>query len=333
MKAIQRVTTAVLVLLTLAGGRAIAQDSDAYNEKMREGDRFVERHQYEQALQAYKRAFAVTKKSSAEAALAMALAYRGLGAWKNALDAAGDALKLAGDDSTRQAQAHSARGSALFALSQKPGDKKMQEAETEFRAALTANGAQWPARYNLAMTLMKLDRDDEGLREMQIYVDRAPAGTDTSYAKRIIADPRLAHVTFAPNFSFTSRAGDFFSLDTLKGKIVVLDFWGSWCGPCVSSVPGMIRLHKQFAEQPVVFLGIADDRQRDWERFIDKNKLDWPQYLDESRTVLHQFTITGFPTYIVLDGDGIIRLRKMGYNPGMDRQIEDAIKDALKRNP
>jgi thiol-disulfide isomerase/thioredoxin len=333
MKMIQRLTTAGLVLLTLAGARAGAQDGDAYNEEMRRGDRFVERRQYQLALDAYKHAFALTKKSSSEAALAMAVAYRGLGAWKNSLDAASDALKLAGEDSKRQADAHNVRGSALFALSDKPGDKKMREAETEFRAALAANATLASARYNLALTLMKLDRDEEGLREMQIYVDRAPGGTDTTNAKRILADPRRAHVTFAPDFSFVSREGHFFSLDALKGKAVLLDFWGSWCGPCVKSVPDLVRLHKKFAEQSVVFLGIAKDQQPAWERFIDRNKLDWPQYLDESQTILHDFKITGFPTYIVLDGEGIIRWRSMGYAPGNEHAIENAIKDALKREP
>jgi len=333
MRAVERLTTAAVLVLTLLPGAARAQDANAYDEQMREGERQIARHDFPTALENYKRAFAASKKTSAEAALGLAAAYRGLGDYKRVVDAAGDALKLAGDNRRLQADAHNLRGSALFALSEKPGDKKLQEAETEFRAAVDANDALPAARYNLAMTLFKLDRDDEGLREMQTYVDRAPAGLDVSKAKAILADPRRAHFTFAPEFSFTSRDGEDFSSDGLKGKTVVLDFWGSWCGPCVASMPDMIKLHKKYAEQGVVFLGIAKDKQQDWERFIDKNKLAWPQYLDAGNRVLHQFAITGYPTYIVLDGEGIVRLRKMGYGRDTDGQIEKAIKDALKRPP
>jgi thiol-disulfide isomerase/thioredoxin len=180
------------------------------------------------------------------------------------------------------------------------------------------------------MTLFKMDRDDDALGEMRTYVDRAPATSNTSNAKRIIADPRRAHATFAPDFSFTSRDGQFFSLDELKGKTVLLDFWGSWCGPCVNAVPGLVRLHKEFAEQPVVFLSIAQDKRADWQWFVEKNKLEWPQYLDESGTILHQFAITGFPTYIVIDGEGIVRWRTMGSRPITEHAIEIAIKGALK---
>jgi len=329
--AIQRVTTGSLLLLTLGAPYAAGQANGAYDEQMREGDRQIARHDYRSALDNYKHAFELSKKTSAEAALAMATAYRGLGDHKHVLDATGDALKLAADNLRLQADAHNLRGSALFALSDKPGDKKLQEAEKEFRAAIDANGALYSARYNLATTLFKLDRDEEALREMREYVDRAPAGTDTSKAKAIIADPRRAHADFAPEFAFTSREGESFSNEELKGKTVVLDFWGSWCGPCVASMPDMIKLHKKYAEQGVVFVGIAKDREQDWTTFLEKHKLEWPQYLDAGNRVLRQFAITGYPTYIVLDGEGMVRLRKMGYGRDTDGQIEKAIKEALKR--
>jgi thiol-disulfide isomerase/thioredoxin len=330
MRTVDRLTTAAVLVLTLGVGSLRAQNN-AYDEQMREGDRQAARHDFRTALDNYKHAFELSKKTSAEAALAMATAYRGLGDHKHVLDAAGDALKLAGDNLRLQADAHNLRGSALFALSDKPGDKKMQEAEKEFRAAVDTNGALYSARYNLAMTLFKLDRDEEALGVMREYLDHAPAGIDTTKAKAILADPRRAHADFAPDFAFTSREGQTFSNDELKGKTVVLDFWGSWCGPCVASMPDMIKLHKKYAEQGVVFLGIAKDREQDWTKYLDKNKLEWPQYLDTGTKVLRSFAITGYPTYIVLDGEGIVRLRRVGYGPGRDGEIEKAIKDALKR--
>jgi thiol-disulfide isomerase/thioredoxin len=89
----------------------------------------------------------------------------------------------------------------------------------------------------------------------------------------MIEDPRRARAVFAPDFSFTSKDGEFISSDDLRGKTILLDFWGSWCGPCVKAAPGLVRLHKKFAEAPVVFISVAEnDRPEAWAAFIEKNK-------------------------------------------------------------
>src|SRR5262249_53796734 len=80
--------------------------------------------------------------------------------------------------------------------------------------------------------------------------------------------------TFAPDFSFTSKDGELISLENLKGKTVLLDFWGSWCGPCAMAAPGLVKLHQKFAEQPVVFISIAEhDQESQWSRFIEQKKM------------------------------------------------------------
>jgi thiol-disulfide isomerase/thioredoxin len=332
MKAIQRVTTVAAVLLTLTSQSVAAQQPPAFEELMRKGDQAMQHRQYEEAAQAYRKAYAISKKSSFDAAAASGLAYRALGDPKGALDMAGDALKLAGQDPHQQAQAHNLRGSALYALSAKPDDKHMKEAEAEFRAALAAEDGFQPARFNLGAALLRQNRDEDGLHELNIYVEKAPGGPDAGRAKQLIADPRRARLNFAPPFAFTSRAGEAIALDDLKGKTIVMDFWGSWCPPCRASTPSLSTLHKKYAEQGVVFLGIARDKEKDFAEYVDTHHVLWPQFLDRSGTVLHQFTITGFPTLIVIDGEGIIRGRKMGWGPEIQSWLEDEIKKSLKKS-
>jgi len=333
MKAIERVTTVVIVLLTLTVPSLGAQQpSPAFDVEMRNGEQAMQRQDYEQAIRAYKKAYSLSKKSSFDAAAAMVLAYRALGASKNALDAADEALKLAGQDAHRLVQAHNLRGSVLYSLSAKPDDPRMKEAESEFRAALALQDDYQSARFNLGMALLKQSRDDEGVRELRVYVEHVPAGTDTVRAKKIIEDPRRARFTFAPSFSFTSRGGEAIALDDLKGKTVLIDFWGSWCPPCVQATPSLIKLHKKYAEQGVVFLGIAKDREKDWAGYIDKHHLEWPQFLDSSNTLVHQFAVTGYPTFIIIDGDGIIRGRRMGFGSDVEHWLESEIRDSLKRS-
>jgi tetratricopeptide (TPR) repeat protein len=123
MGTIQRVTTLGTLLLTVSLAAAAQDKQSAYEDEMRKGDMLINRRAYEEALQAYKKAYALKDKASIEAALGLAAAYRGLGAHKNVFDISTDALKLAGDDKLLQAKVHNLRGAALVALSDKPADR------------------------------------------------------------------------------------------------------------------------------------------------------------------------------------------------------------------
>ncbi|HMC76157.1 MAG TPA: redoxin domain-containing protein [Vicinamibacterales bacterium] len=338
MGTIQRVTTLLLVVLTVAAAAARAQEpkttapNAAFDDAMSKADALVQQRKYEEALQSYKKAFALTDKSSYEACIGIALAYRGLGAHKNVADVCADALKLAGD-ARQQAAIHNMRGAALVALADKPGDKRLQDAEREFLAAIGANEELYPAHLNLGVTLLKMNRDEEGIKVLKHYVEVAPRGKEVDNALRMIEEPRRAREAYAPDFSFTSKDGEFITLEDLKGKTVVLDFWGTWCKPCLMATPDLLKLRKKYAEQPVVFVGVASrDQEPEWAAYIEKNKMDWPQFLDTNRKIITPFAVVAYPTYIIIDGEGVVRARKSGYSPS-DTQawLDDEIKRTLKK--
>jgi thiol-disulfide isomerase/thioredoxin len=180
------------------------------------------------------------------------------------------------------------------------------------------------------VTLLQLNRDDEGIEQLRIYLQRDGTGPQANDARRLIENPKRARADYAPDFSFKSRQGERVTRASLQGKAVLLDFWGSWCKPCVEATPGLAKIARKFSESPFVILGIAQDKAEDWNRFIDKNKMDWPQYLDERREIAELFKIQGYPTYIILDTEGIIQARRMGYSGATDGWIEAEIKKALK---
>ena len=94
MRTIRRVTTSFLVLLTVASLSAMQDKQAEYDDHMREAEQMIARRMWENALQTYKKAYALKDKQSLDAAFGMALAYRGLGAYKNVVDLMGDAMKL-----------------------------------------------------------------------------------------------------------------------------------------------------------------------------------------------------------------------------------------------
>jgi len=118
------------------------------------------------------------------------------------------------------------RGLAIVASVSKPGDRKLEEAVAEFRKVLALTDQDPVVSYNLGTTLLKLNQDAEGVHELQVFVARAGRTPEADAARRMIDDPRRARENFAPDFSVTTSDGEYVTLADLKGKVVLLDFWG-----------------------------------------------------------------------------------------------------------
>ncbi len=112
-----------------------------------------------------------------------------------------------------------------------------------------------------------------------------------------------------------------------KGKLVVADFWASWCGPCRDEIPNLISLHKKYAGR-VTVLGIATwDDPSDTEAAIAELKIPYPQMLNAQNAGSDAYSITGIPEIIVFAPDGTILHRGL-----RGKALENAVADFLKRN-
>ena len=323
-------TAALLAVVTgVPGPRAQGTDFDT---KMQDADSLLARRQYEDALRIYKDANALQGKKSAKAHLGMARAYQGLKAHKSAADACTELLKFVGDDKTLEAEARNLRGVSLFALGDKADDKRWKHAEEDFRFVMTMVETYPVAQYNLGMTLLKQRRDEEGIRELQAFIDRAGSMPEAASAKKYIENPRRARENFAPDFSFTTMEGEFLSSDDLRGKVVLLDFWATWCAPCIHATPGLARIQKKYKDDPLVIIGVSADRDRaPWKEFIEKHRLTWTQFYDERRMMAQRFTVNSYPTYILIDHEGIMQYRQQGWNPQVDARIDDETRSLIRR--
>ena len=317
------------VVLFLFASRAAAQEKQgAYENELQRGYYQLQEGHADEALQAFKRAKYL--EESAAACLGMAVAYQRLGAFKEALESCEQALKRLPDDKTTEAEIRTVRGTALAGLANRSNGRKLKEAEAEFRAAIAAGDAVPDAHFHLGTTLIQQNRDDQGVQELKEYLRRVDAGPQVDEARRLIESPNRARIAYAPEFRLTTRDGNQLSLASLKGKAVLLDFWGSWCGPCVEATPGLAKIAKKFNPDQVVIVGVAQDKPDAWNQFIEKHKLDWPQYLDEGRQIAGLFGVNVYPTYIVLDPEGVVQARRTGYGRGTDGWIESEIKKALR---
>ena len=122
----------------------------------------------------------------------------------------------------------------------------------------------------------------------------------------------------APNFEIKDLAGKTVTLKSLQGKIVVIDFWATWCGPCIMSFPGMQQVVNQYKDDKNVaflFIGTKDteDNVKQW---AEKNKEKYSFYVlyDEGNKVADAFGVNGIPHKFVLDKKGQIRFSSIGFN-------------------
>jgi thiol-disulfide isomerase/thioredoxin len=143
-------------------------------------------------------------------------------------------------------------------------------------------------------------------------------------AERFVDRVELARATMAPPFMATTLDGQHISLDALAGKVVLIDFWATWCQPCVNALPRVQAIARKFQGQPLVVLSISLDKDdAKWKSFVDKNKMTWLQVRDggSDASVAKKFDVRAIPATFSIEADGILEDQHVG-----DADIEGKLK-------
>lgn len=132
----------------------------------------------------------------------------------------------------------------------------------------------------------------------------------------------------APDFTLEDINGNPLSLSSLKGKYVILDFWGSWCGWCIKGIPAMKEYYTKYAGKFEI-LGIdCGDTPEKWKEAVKKYELPWLHvFCTQESTVLTDYGIEGFPTKIVVGPDGNIVKTIVGEDPAFYEFLDELFKD------
>jgi peroxiredoxin/outer membrane lipoprotein-sorting protein len=134
----------------------------------------------------------------------------------------------------------------------------------------------------------------------------------------------------APAFTLASLEGNDVSMADLKGKVVVLDFWATWCPPCREGLPHLAKLAGDHANQPfqLYAVNVREDAAK-VKAFLEQSRLELPVLMDAKGAVAQQYGVSGIPQTVIVGKDGTVRKVFVGFGPGSGAQIDAAVKAAL----
>ena len=323
--------TAVLalavVLVLLGPGFAKAQtSSDPADDLLKQGHVDLSARKYDDAMKAFKKANQLRHDSCADCFLQIAIVETKTGEFDHALKDCDKAIACAATDSVR-VSSHTLKGNILQNV--EPDPKRLKESEAEYRAALALDPNNATAHLNRGIVLLRESLPEDGIAELNNYLRIMPNGPDAAYAKKLIAKPKEAGRALAPDFEVKTLTGGTITLNDLSGKVVVMDFWATWCPPCRASVPELKALTQKYSHDKLVLISFsADNDEQAWKSFIANKNMDWAQYWDHDGRVRDKFGVNAFPTYLVIDPDGFVYDRIVGLNPQLT--VVGRLKDTLK---
>jgi len=138
----------------------------------------------------------------------------------------------------------------------------------------------------------------------------------------------------APDFSLKSFNGQEITLSQLRGKVVLLDFWATWCGPCRESIPHLIQLYKNYRESGFEVIGMNIDKG-DGEavrRFVMSMDIPYP-VVTTPEDVVRNYRVTGIPATFLIDKEGKIREKVVGFSGAIAQQLNTKVADLTSEKP
>lgn len=193
--------------------------------------------------------------------------------------------------------------------------KKQAILEQEFVANIQAKLLSSPSSFSSAMILEDMvsfnPLNSQKIVLQQIFDQLAPNIQNSIYGKR--AKQKLEKLLSvyagekAEEFSFTTPKGEKKTLNDYKGKTVLIEFWASWCGPCIGKMPSLVELQKKYEGKDFLVIAISiDDRKKDWLSILEKKGYPFVHGMDTTKEIAKAYNVSGVPDNFLIDPNGYI---------------------------
>ena len=146
-----------------------------------------------------------------------------------------------------------------------------------------------------------------------------------------VAVSAIAPSSSAPDFTLRSMGGPNLRLQEQRGRVVMVNFWATWCGPCRQEMPQLNRLYEKYKSSGFVLLGInVDDDTSNAASVAAKLGVTFPVLLDTDKKVSREYDLSTMPSTVIIDRDGKVRYVHRGYLTGYEDTYEKQIRELLK---
>lgn len=136
----------------------------------------------------------------------------------------------------------------------------------------------------------------------------------------------------APSVSLPLRGSDAsFTLEQLRGQVVMLNFWASWCGPCRDEFPLLDQMYRKYKSLGFALVGVnVEPSSKDAEGFLGKTPVSFPIAFDKTSSTSKSYHVEGMPSTVLIDRSGTIRWVHRGYKAGDENEYLDQIRTLLR---
>lgn len=135
----------------------------------------------------------------------------------------------------------------------------------------------------------------------------------------------------APGFTLESRDGDVVSLEDLKGQVVMINFWATWCVPCRQEMPHLEALHQRYNSLGFTLLGVnVEDNPEGAAKFLKDTPVSFPILYDPKNGVSKLYDVVAMPTTVLVGRDGTMRFIHHGYKAGYEGEYQTQIRALLR---
>lgn len=135
----------------------------------------------------------------------------------------------------------------------------------------------------------------------------------------------------APDFTLTSRDGQTVSLSELKGQVVMINFWATWCGPCRQEMPLLEQLYTRYEGLGFTLLGVnIEEDSKLADRFLEETPVTFPILFDPENGVSKLYNVSAMPSTVLVDRAGNVRYLHHGYQPGYENEYQNQIRALVR---
>lgn len=135
----------------------------------------------------------------------------------------------------------------------------------------------------------------------------------------------------APDFTLKSASGENLRLSELRGEVVMINFWASWCAPCRQEMPLLDELYNQYHPLGFTILGVnVEEDSAKAKQMLQENPVNFPVVFDNKSAVSKLYDVVAMPSTVLVDRDGNVRYLHRGYKPGYEEAYQQQVRELIR---